>query len=236
MKRFWDYAACEPQSHAGAWRILLDGKPVRLPSGTVLSVRHAKLAEAVAAEWQAAGGRKGGEMSFADVPLTRLAGTAQERIAADVAPVVAGIAEYGASDLLCYRASAPDLLVEWQARAWQPWLDWAADTYRAPLTVTQGVMPVRQDPQSLCRLARAVEEHSPDMLAALGIVVPALGSLVLGLAMAAFRLPAAAHELASLDELFQAELWGEDEQAAARRRGIAADVALAGRFMALSVA
>ena len=73
------------------------------------------------------------------------------------------------------------------------------------------------------------------MLAALGIAVPALGSLVLGLALAEGRLDgAAAHALGALDELFQAEQWGEDAEAAARRAAIAADIALAARFIALT--
>jgi chaperone required for assembly of F1-ATPase len=72
-------------------------------------------------------------------------------------------------------------------------------------------------------------------LAALGIAVPALGSLVLGLALAEGWLDAAtAHALGALDELYQTEVWGEDAEAAARRAAIAADVALAGRFLQLT--
>ena len=84
MKRFWDTASVDrtEQGHA----ILLDGKPMRLPSGSPLLVGPARLARAIAEEWQAAGGAKGGEMSFKDTPLTRLAGTALERIAPDPAP------------------------------------------------------------------------------------------------------------------------------------------------------
>jgi chaperone required for assembly of F1-ATPase len=234
MKRFWDHASTDLED--GAYRILLDGKPMRLPGGGVLRIDGTALAQAIAAEWQAAGGAKGGSMSFADVPLTRLAGTAQERIAADPAPTVTALAAYAETDLLCYRASEPEVLVKRQARLWQPWLDWAAETYGARLVVSDGVMPVAQNPQALARLKAVVASQPVSVLAALGIVVPALGSLVLGLAMAAFRLEAAAaHELACLDERFQAELWGEDAQAASRRRAIASDVALAQHFMALSM-
>ena len=84
VKRFWDYASIAPSGPG--WAILLDGKPMHLPGGGTLCLASASLARGIAAEWQAAGGAKGGEMSFADTPLTRLAGTAQERVAPDPAP------------------------------------------------------------------------------------------------------------------------------------------------------
>jgi chaperone required for assembly of F1-ATPase len=233
MKRFWDTAAVAPSGQGFA--VLLDGRPLHLPDGAALLVRPRRLAEAIAAEWQAAGGAKGGEMSFADARLTRLAGTAQRRIAPDPGPTVDAIARYGENDLLCYRATAPQELVQRQARAWQPWLDWAALTCDAPLRITTGVAPIRQHPDSVAALRRTVAALDLEVLAALGIAVPALGSLVLGLALAAGRLDApAAYALGALDELFQAEQWGEDAEAAARRAAIAADIALAAQFMALA--
>ncbi len=233
MKRFWDTATVAPADRGHA--ILLDGRPMHLPSGAELRVRPRRLARAIAAEWQAAGGSKGGEMSFADTPLTRLAGTAQERIALDPEPTVDAIARYGETDLLCYRATTPQSLVRRQARAWQPWLDWAALSYDAPLRVTAGVAPIRQHRDSVAALRRAVAVLEVEVLAALGLAVPALGSLVLGLAMAAGKLDAPeAHALGALDELFQAEQWGEDAEAAARRTGIAADIALAAQLISLS--
>lgn len=233
MKRFWDAATFTVDGDGYA--VLLDGRPMHLPGGGVLLVRAEKLAAAIAAEWQTAGGAKGGEMSFSDTPLTRLAGTVQQRIAPDPAPIVDAIARYGESDLLCYRADTPEALVRRQAQAWQPWLDWAALTYDAPLRVTAGVGHVRQHHDSIRALRSAVAALDVDALAALGVAVPALGSLVLGLALAAGELDAAvAHELGCLDELFQAELWGEDVEAAARRRAIADEVELAERYLALT--
>ena len=61
------------------------------------------------------------------------------------------------------------------------------------------------------------------------------GHAVLGLALAEGALDAAeAHRVAGLDEAFQVEKWGEDAEAAARRQNVAADVALAERFIRLS--
>jgi chaperone required for assembly of F1-ATPase len=233
VKRFWDTAAVRwaEQGHS----IVLDGKPLRLPSGAVLMVGPARLARAIADEWQAAGGAKGGEMTFQDTPLTRLAGTALERIAPDPQPTVDAIARYGETDLLCYRAEAPPSLVQRQHRQWQPWLDWAALAYDAPLRVTSGVGYVKQHRDSIAALRRTVAALDTDALAALGIAVPALGSLVLGLALAAGEMDAqTAYTLGALDELFQAGQWGEDDEAAHRRKGMLADIVLAARYIDLT--
>ena len=233
VKRFWEMA-----SHietAGGYAILLDNRPMRLPGGTSLTIAVQPLAAAIAAEWQVAGGAKGGEMSFADTPLTRLAGTAQERIAAHREANIDAIATYAETDLLCYRAHAPEPLVRRQAREWQPWLDWAALTYDAPLKVTSGIGHVAQDPLALRALRTTVAAENTLVLAGLGVLVPLLGSLVLGLAVTEQQLDAdIAHRLGCLDELFQEEFWGTDADALARRASVAADVTMAARFIALS--
>ncbi len=233
MRRFWDQATAE-RTETG-FEIRLDGKPMRLPSAEKLVVRSGRLAQAIAHEWQSAGGEKGGEMSFGDTPLTRLAGTAQERIVPDPHPVIDAIARYGESDLLCYWAEAPQELVRRQAEQWQPWLDWAETAHGAPLRVTSGVAFVKQHHDTVGALRRAVAACSADTLAGLGIAVPAMGSLVLGLALAAGELDApTAHGLASLDELFQTEQWGEDTEATHRQANLAADIALAERYIRLT--
>jgi chaperone required for assembly of F1-ATPase len=233
VKRFWDIASVDRTETGHV--ILLDGKPMRLPSGSSFLVRPARLARAIAEEWQTAGGTKGGEMSFKDTPLTRLAGTALERISPDPAPTIDAIARYGETDLLCYRAEAPQSLVHRQHQQWQPWLDWAALIYDAPLRVTTGVAYVRQHHDSVAALRRAVAALDTDALAGLGIAVPALGSLVLGLAVAAGELDAdTAYALGALDELFQAEQWGDDYEALDRRTSMLADIVLAARYIDLT--
>ncbi len=233
MRRFWDTAAATPTDDGFA--VLLDNKPMRIPGGKPLTISAPALAEGIAAEWQQAGYAKGGEFSLDDVPLTRLAGTAQDRIAPDPAPVAMALAQYAETDLLCYRAEHPVALVVRQAHAWQPWLDWAARTYGARLQVTADIMHLPQDPAALDAIRRAMAGQPVPTLAALGVAVPLLGSAVLGLALADGALDAAAaHELASLDELFQVEAWGEDAEATLRRQRVADDIALAERFIRLS--
>ena len=234
MKRFWDTASTIQAADGVGWQVMLDGKPVRVPGGAPVLLPVAPLADAVAAEWQAAGGGKGGELSYADLPLTRIAGTAQERIAPNPEPVVLELAQYGQSDLLCYRAPHPPVLTARQEAAWQPWLDWADRRFAARLAATQGIIHVPQDPGALAALAGAVASLHPFALGALGVAVPALGSLVLGLALADGELAQEeAFRLSILDELFQEELWGPDAEAVKRRANMAADVAVAARFLEL---
>lgn len=229
MRRFWSHANTARDGEG--YHILLDGKPMRLPGGAVLRVGQAALAEAIAAEWQAAADI----VVPAALPLTQLAATAQSRVAADPAASVAALLRYGEADLLCYRATHPPALVARQAAAWQPWLDWAAHVLDAPLAVTAGVMPIAQPPAALHALERALAARTIAELTGLGVAVPALGSLVLGLALAAGALDAAtASELAALEEITQAQSWGEDGEAAARRAAIAGEIAQAARFMELS--
>ena len=232
MKRFWEAALAVPRLEGG-YGVVLDGRPLRLPGGSILATESRPLAEAIAEEWHQAGGAKGGEMRQEDVPLTRILGAAQERIAPDPKPMVEGIAKYGETDLLCYRAEDHRLAAR-QAEAWNPLLEWAALALDAPLSITQGLMPVPQAPESLAALEAAVARHNAAGLAALGVAVPALGSLVLGLALSLGRLDAEeAHRLAILDEMYQAEFWGSDDEAAARRADRLTEVKLAARFMAL---
>lgn len=232
MKRFWEAALAVPRLEGG-YGVELDGRPLRLPGGNILTTESHPLAEAIAEEWHKAGGTKGGEMRQDDVPLTRILASAQERIAPDPKPMVEGIAQYGGTDLLCYRAEDHRLAAR-QAEAWQPWLEWAALALDAPLRITHGLMPVAQAPESLAALRAAVARHDASGLAALGVAVPALGSLVLGLALTLGRLEAEeAHRLAILDEVFQEEFWGSDPEAAARRQARLDEVKLAGRFLAL---
>lgn len=233
MKRFWSEA--KTVADADGWHVQLDGKPLRVPGGGTLQVRSAALAQAVAAEWQQAGGGPGGEAGPGDLLLTSLANTAQERVARQREAIALELARYGETDLLCYRATGPQALIERQHAAWQPWLDWAADHLGARLRATAGIVHLPQDPAALAAIAAAVARQDVPGLTALGVLVPALGSVVLALAVLEGALDAAtAHRLSILDELYQAEFWHDDDKALERRRLIGRDIAAAAEFAILA--
>lgn len=227
MKRFW--AAAGVAERPDGWAVVLDGRPVKTPAKAPLVLPTQALARAVADEWDA----QTGEVRPALMPLTRTANSAIDKVAPMAAAVVEEIARYGGSDLLCYRATGPAGLIARQAAAWDPWLDWSA-ARGAALQVTSGIVHVAQPPASLSVLAADVARRSHFELAALYDLVAITGSLVLGLAVAEGELDASdAFNLARLDEDWQAEQWGVDDEAAesaALKRQAMRD---AGRFLRL---
>ncbi|MDE1896696.1 MAG: hypothetical protein KGH91_06450 [Rhodospirillales bacterium] len=229
MKRFWSRAT--PHQEAGGFTVQLDQRAVKMPSGAQLCVPHRALAEAIAEEWDAAGA----DFSPDDLPLTQLACTAHERITPHRASIVTQLAAYGLNDLLCYRAEGPKPLVARQHKEWDPWLSWMEAAHGIGLITTNGLMPVNQLPWTAKKLEALLSTRAEYELAALGVLIPALGSFVLGLASAEGALDAqAACAAAMLDELWQAEQWGEDEADAAKRAAFVADVANAVRFIRLT--
>ncbi len=228
MKRVYKTAAALPVEDG--FGVLLDKKRLLTPAKLPLVVPSRALAKAIAEEWQA----QGPELRPHTMPLMRLASTAIDLVAKRRQEVVAEIAAYGETDLLCYRADGPPELVARQHAVWQKLLDWATLRYDAPLAVTTGIVPVAQNPATLHALAMAVAAYDPIRLTALHAVTTASGSLIIGLALLEGELDAdAAFAAAQLDETFQIERWGEDYEAADRRAALKADIATAARFLLL---
>lgn len=228
MKRFYREAVVATAEDG--FTILLDGKPLRTPAKNELKVARRGLAEAIAAEWQG----QGKTVTPLALPLTRLVSTAIDRVAPRRAEVVAEIAKYAGTDLLCYRAADPPELAARQHTVWQPLLDWADERFDARLAVTHGVTPISQAQAALEALKRAVAAHDEIRLVALHLATTTCGSLILALALLEGRLsPDEAFAAAQLDESFQIERWGEDLEQATRRDALREDIALAARFAAL---
>ncbi len=205
MKRFWTDVAIDADRV-----VTLDGKPVRTPGRRPLALPTDALAEAVAEEWRAVGET----IDPRTMPLTGLANAATDPIANDPAQFAARLAAYGESDLLCYRAEGPPLLVERQAAAWDPLLAWARARYDVTFAVTAGVMHVAQPDATIARLHEAVAAYDDFRLAGLSPVVTLTGSLVIGLALIEGEIDAdAAWAAAGIDEDWSVEMWGEDWQA-----------------------
>ena len=205
-KRFWKSAAVV-QLEAG-YTVHLDGRAVKTPGKNPLIVPTPKLAQLIAAEWDA----QAGTVNPETMPMTRRANSALEKVAPNRSAVIAELAGYGASDLLCYRAQSPAELVTRQAAGWQPWLDWAARDLAAPLHVTAGIVYVAQPAQSLSNFHDHVAAFDAFALAGLHDLVAITGSLVLALAMAKGHLhPDQGFALSRIDEQWQAEQWYADE-------------------------
>jgi len=239
LKRFYKDAAAAPAAEIDAvdgaegFAVLLDGKPIRTQGRRVHLIAPTRaLADAVAAEWAA----QEAQIDPSSMPMMTLTATALDRVVPQREAVAADAAAYAGSDLLCYRAApeeAEGSLRPRQDDAWQPLLDWAAERYGARLKVADGLMPIAQDNAALMLFARALGALDPFRLTAVHVMTTSTGSLVLALALFEGRLePQEAHALATLDETVQAEKWGEDDEAAARRARLLQELEEATAFLA----
>lgn len=228
MKRFYKLATAE-QADEGAI-VRLDGRVLKTPAKTEMRLPTLALAEAIAAEWQT----QEKEIRPSTMPLMQLAATAIDRVTADPTFARTDIVRYGDTDLLSYRAEEPVSLAERQVAEWQPLLDWFRDRYDVQMNVTSGIIAVSQPAELKPRLERICDSLDAWRLTALHGATTNAGSVVIGLALLDGRLTAEeAHRAALLDELHQAERWGEDAEAAARRTGLLADLQATARFLAL---
>jgi len=209
MRRFWKEVSVDAERG-----VRLDGKPLRTPGRVPLLLPTQALAEAVAGEWRACGET----VDPGAMPLTGLANAAIDRITPDPALFATGLAAYGESDLLCYRADEPEELAARQAAAWDPLLAWARSRYDVHFEIITGIMHRAQPPATLARLAEAVAARDPFELAALSPIVTISGSLVAALAL--LEGAASAEDVwaaAIVDEEFQADRWGRDPLAEGAR-------------------
>ena len=227
-KRFWKQATAEACD--GGFTVRLDGRTVKTPAKRPLVVPTLAMAQAIAVEWDA----QQGAVKPETMPVTRAANSALDKVAEQFDEVADLLIAYGGSDLLCYRATGPEGLVERQAAGWTPLLDWAAQDLSAPLTVTHGIVHVDQPQASLDCLAALVRAYSPFQLAAFHDLVAISGSLILAIAVTRGRLSAdEAWSLSRIDETWQAELWGVDDEAAALEASKHAALCEAARFYGL---
>jgi chaperone required for assembly of F1-ATPase len=210
-KRF--YAKASVVEAPNGFAITLDDKPIRTPSGRPLVVPNREIADAISAEWEA----QKETINPLAMPLTRFANSVVDAVVDRVEAVADDVAKYFASDLLFYRASHPEALVAREAAHWDPVVFWAADALGAHFILAEGIVHVRQPDQAI-EAARAALPADPWAIAALHVLTTLTGSALLALALMHGVVDqdqawAAAH----VDEDWNIEQWGVDEEVAARR-------------------
>ena len=210
-KRF--YKECAVGEADDGFTVTLDGKPIKTPSGRVVVVPVRSLAATIAAEWNA-------QSEIIDpltMPATRFANSVVQGVIDNAAAVTDDVAKYFGSDLLFYRAGHPEALVAREARHWDPILFWAAETLGAHFMLAQGVMHVRQPEQAIAA-ARGALPDDPWAIAAMHVITTVTGSALLALALFHRVIdPDQAWAAAHVDEDWNAEKWGVDEEAATRK-------------------
>ena len=210
-KRFYASAGVAPADDGFA--VTLDGKTIKTPSGRVVATPSRAIADAVAAEWES----QKETIDPLTMPMTRFANSVVDAVVDRVDVVRDDIAKYFATDLLFYRAGHPEGLVAREAQHWDGVLFWAADTLGAHFILAQGIMHVSQPEQALAA-ARDALPRDPWSVAALHVVTTLTGSALLALALYhGVRDPEQVWNAAHVDEDFNAEQWGRDEEVVARK-------------------
>ncbi len=232
-RRFYKVASIEGTGDEGAgdaFHLTLDGRPARTPGKRPLALPTRALAEALAAEWEA----QGSWIMAETMPLTRLANTVIDGIIANEVAVRADILAFSGSDLVCYRANAPEGLVAAQVRTWDPVLAWAADQLGAPFATAEGIIHVAQPPAAIDAVVRSLDDLDAWQLAALHQMTTLTGSALIALAHLNGAL--SLHEAwraAHVDEDWQISQWGEDDEARQRRDKRWRDMQAASRLLDL---
>jgi chaperone required for assembly of F1-ATPase len=222
------YTAAGVQETPGGFEVTLDDRPIRTPARHALAFPTRGLAEAAAAEWNA----QGEYIEPVRMPLTRLANTIIDGVAAATDAVAAAVAKYLGSDLLFYRATGPERLVARQHELWDPVLAWARDALGAHFITGTGVMPLLQPEQALVAASAAIPRE-PWPLGAVHAVTTLTGSALLALALARRAITCeAAWTAANVDEDWNVEQWGADALALERRALRSAEMEAAGRVLA----
>jgi chaperone required for assembly of F1-ATPase len=208
MKRFWTEVSVEAEG--ADFAIKLDGRTVKTPAKRTLMVPSKTMAQNIANEWDA-------QQEAVDpktMPWTRSANAAIDKVALQRTGVMAHLADYAGSDLLCYRAEGPDSLVRRQQQTWDPILDWVSEEFAVRFETTAGVMPVDQPPESVPVLAATMEPMTDIQLTGFYDLVTLSGSFAIALATAfQFQSRTKLWAASRLDEDWQIEQWGHDEEA-----------------------
>lgn len=207
------YKAVEVRPGDGGFQVLLDGRSPRSAKGAKLSAPTQALAQMLAEEWAAQG-------EFIDMQVmaaTRLAFTALEAIPPAREAVAQQFADYAGSDLVCYFAEEPAALVQRQEEHWGPVLDRAEEELALAFVRAAGIRHQAQPETTLATVKRLALETDDFGLAGLAFGAPLFGSAILTLALQKGWLTAEqAHALSRVDEVYQEEKWGIDEEAAER--------------------
>jgi chaperone required for assembly of F1-ATPase len=224
-KRF--YTSARVAQADGGFAVTLDGKPIRRPSGRQVIAPTREIADAITAEWNA----QGDMINPLSMPLTRFANSVVEAVADRVDAVADDVAKYLGTDLLFYRAGHPEALVAQEAAHWDPIVFWAADALGAHFILAKGIVHVTQ-PEQAVAAAREAFPSDPWSVSALHVVTTLTGSALLALALAhGVRDPDQVWAAAHVDEDWNIEKWGMDEEVAARRAARLVDFRAAVRIL-----
>lgn len=229
MKRFYKDVTVE-QVGTG-WQVKIDDKPVKTQGGNPQIVPSKTLAHALAREWS----DQGEKIDPALFLFRDHADYAIDIVAGDREIAISKLLEFAETDTLCYRADPGDPLFERQQETWEPLLQHLEDRYAVRFERVSGIVHSAQPEATIAGLRDHLASLDDFTLA--GLV--AMASLSASLAVALLTVDDATNDPmllwrdANLEEEWQAERWGRDEEAEARREQRADEFSNAQTFAAM---
>ena len=209
-KRFWKKV--DVVSLEKGFCIKLDAKILKTPAKKEMLLPTNALAKKIAAEWD----RQVDEIDPNSMPFTKSANAALDKVIEQFEEVNSLVGDYGDTDLLYYRADSPAELKIRQESSWDPIIDWAEKNFEVKINCGTGILYIPQERELIYKLSKEISVLSSFQLTGLYDIVSITGSLILGLATINGRLSAEeAFNLSRIDELWQIDQWGVDEEAQA---------------------
>lgn len=211
----------------GGWQVMLDGRNLRTPKAALMVLPTRAVADQVAEEWDA----QTDVIEMATMHATRLANTAIETIGGSREGVADQIADYAGSDLVCYFADAPTALVDLQHAGWDSILARAETDEGLQFERCVGIVHREQPAETLTKVREAALSLDDFNLAGLAFGVPLFGSAVLAIAVLRGWIDGEeAYRLSRIDEVFQEQTWGIDDEAAERTARLTVEAAMLDRW------
>jgi chaperone required for assembly of F1-ATPase len=231
IRRFYKDVTLAQQP--GGYQVMLDTRGVKTVGGAPQVAPTLALGEALAAEWR----RQGEKIDPASLPLRDMADYATDIVAPDPAAVARSLIAYAETDTLCYRADPDEPLHARQQEVWEPLLSAFEAEAGIRLVRVSGVVHRPQPPEALATLEARLLSLDQFVLAGVEAMTKLAASLVTALAALDAQgeeEPLALWQAVCLEEEWQAELWGRDEEAEERRARREADFLRACAFAQLA--
>lgn len=229
MKRF--YEKVDVAEVDGGWQVTLDGRGIKTVKGAPQIAPSHALAKALAREWE----DQPEELDPARFILRDQVDFAIDMIAPDPGEAINTLLGFAETDTLCYRADPEEPLYTRQQEMWEPLLTALEASAGVQFTRVSGIMHKPQPETTLAKLRARLESEDAFTLSAL----QAMASLSASLSIALLALTDEADretlwDAASLEEEWQAHLWGRDYEAEERRAKRRADFLSAVAFVRLA--
>jgi chaperone required for assembly of F1-ATPase len=213
MKKFWKTVEVSELT-TNSYQILLDKKILKTPMQNDLIFTNYRISYETSLEWDI----NSEVLDTDEMIFFGIFSTAIDRIVNDRFLYINEIMKFVDTDLICYKADKPDELVELQNKHWDPILLIIKNYIDEEIKVFTGIMPGKQNIQVHNKIKKLIHNFSNIELSILHRLTNIIGSIFISLCVIKGDiLKKNICQLCFLDELWQAENWGVEEEAAKKR-------------------